>query len=80
MLVTLSGIVIFIKPEQARNALFPMLVTLSGSVIEIKAVFPECVVSYAGDIIRDYDGGYTFATIKCVLTYTGNALRYYDTA
>ena len=35
MLVTLSGIVIEVKPVQPSNAESPMLVTLLGSVIEI---------------------------------------------
>ena len=34
MLVTLSGIVIEVKPVHFSNALSPMFVTLSGIVIE----------------------------------------------
>ena len=41
MLVTLSGIVIEVKPVQHENAKSPMLVTLSGIVIEVKPVQPE---------------------------------------
>ena len=43
MLVTLSGIVIDVKPVQTENALLPMLVTLLGIVIDIKPVQPENV-------------------------------------
>ena len=35
MLVTLSGMVIDVKPVQSQKAPYPMLVTLSGMVIEI---------------------------------------------
>ncbi len=35
MLVTLSGIVIDIRPEQLQNAWYPMLVTLFGIVIAV---------------------------------------------
>jgi hypothetical protein len=38
MLVTLSGIVIFMSPVQLENAEFPMLVTLSGNVILMSPV------------------------------------------
>ena len=41
MLVTLSGIVIEVKPVQPENALSPMFVTLSGIVTEVKSVQPE---------------------------------------
>ena len=34
MLVTLSGIVTDVSLEQPENALLPMLVTLSGNVID----------------------------------------------
>ena len=37
MLVTLSGIVIDVSPEQSRNAEAPMLVTLFGIVIDVRA-------------------------------------------
>ena len=40
MLVTLSGIVIEVKPVHFSNALSPMFVTLSGIVIEAKPVQP----------------------------------------
>jgi hypothetical protein len=40
MLVTLVGIVIFVKPEQLLKALYPMLVTLFGIVIEVKPLQP----------------------------------------
>ena len=36
MLVTLSGMVIEVKPLQPEKAHSPMLVTLSGMVIEVK--------------------------------------------
>ena len=36
MLVTLSGIVIEVKPRQYEKAYLPMLVTLLGMVIEVK--------------------------------------------
>ena len=36
MLVTPSGIVIFVKASQEEKALFPMLVKLSGIVILVK--------------------------------------------
>lgn len=35
MLVTLSGIVIFVSPLQPENAEYPMLVTQSGIVIVV---------------------------------------------
>ena len=38
--VTLSGIVIEVKPVQSENACQPMDVTLSGIVIEVKPVQP----------------------------------------
>ena len=41
MLVTLSGMVIEVKPLQPRKAPSPMLVTLSGMVIEVKPLQPE---------------------------------------
>jgi len=41
MLVTLSGIVIEVKPVQPLNAELPMLVTLAGIVTAIKPVQPE---------------------------------------
>ena len=41
MLITLSGIVIEVKPVQPENAEPPILVTLSGIVIEVKPVQPE---------------------------------------
>ena len=37
MLVTLFGMVTEVRPEQPKNALFPMLVTLFGMVREIVA-------------------------------------------
>ena len=40
MLVTLSGIVIEVKPVHHENAEVPMLVTLAGIVIEVKLVQP----------------------------------------
>ena len=40
MLVTLSGIVIEVKPVHHENAELPMLVTLAGIVIEVKLVQP----------------------------------------
>ena len=40
MLVTLSGIVILVKPLHPENALRPMLVTLSGIVILVKPLHP----------------------------------------
>ena len=36
MLVTLSGIVILVRPLQPRNAYSPMLVTLSGIVMLVR--------------------------------------------
>ncbi len=36
MLVTPSGIVIFVSPVQSSNAEFPMLVTLSGRVMLVR--------------------------------------------
>ena len=41
MLVTLSGIVIDVSPEQPENAEKPMLVTPSGIVIEVRPEQPE---------------------------------------
>ena len=41
MLVTLSGIVIEVKPVQPENALPPMFITPSGIVIEVKLAQPE---------------------------------------
>ena len=41
MLVTLSGIVIDVKPTQPENAPPPMLVTLSEIVIDVKPAQPE---------------------------------------
>ncbi len=41
MLVTLSGISIFVKFMQPENAPPPMLVTLSGIVILVKPMQPE---------------------------------------
>ena len=40
MLVTLSGMVIEIKPLQPENAFSPILVTLSGIVMDVKPVQP----------------------------------------
>ena len=40
MLVTLSGIVMLVKPVQPENAPLPMLVTLSGIVILVRPVQP----------------------------------------
>ena len=40
MLVTLSGIVMLVKPSQFRNAVSPMLATLSGIVIDARLVQP----------------------------------------
>jgi hypothetical protein len=40
MLVTLSGMVIEVKPVQPEKAEAPILVTLSGIVIEVKPVQP----------------------------------------
>ena len=40
MLVTLSGITRLLKEEQSSNALFPMLVTLSGIAISVKDLHP----------------------------------------
>ena len=40
MFVTLFGIVMEFKPVQPRNTSFPMLVTLSGMVIEVSLVQP----------------------------------------
>ena len=40
ILVTLSGIVIEVKPVHHENAELPMLVTLAGIVIEVKLVQP----------------------------------------
>ena len=40
MLVTLSGMVIEVKPVQLEKAPLPMLVTLSGMVIEVKLLQP----------------------------------------
>ena len=45
MLVTLSGIVIEVKPVHHENAELPMLVTLSGIVIEVKPLQPENALS-----------------------------------
>ena len=41
MLVTLSGIVIFVRLLQPMKALLPMLVTLSGIVIFVRPVHPR---------------------------------------
>ena len=41
MLVTLSGIVMFVRLVQSEKALPPMLVTLSGIVILVRLVHPE---------------------------------------
>ena len=41
MLVTLSGIVILVKPVQHQNAQPPILVTLSGIVTLVKLVHPS---------------------------------------
>ena len=41
MLVTLSGIVIDVKPSQPEKALSPMLVTLSGMVMDVKLLQSE---------------------------------------
>ena len=40
MLVTLSGIVIDVRPEQSENAMYPMLVTPSGIVIVVSPEQP----------------------------------------
>ena len=41
MLVTLSGMVMDVKPLQSSKALIPMLVTLSGMVTNVKSVYPS---------------------------------------
>ena len=41
MFVTLSGIVMDVKPEQSRNAPLLMLVTLSGIVMDVNPRQPE---------------------------------------
>ena len=49
MLVTLFGMITFVKPVQPENVMFPMLVTLLGIIILvnlshlINAVFPKTV-------------------------------------
>ena len=40
MLVTLSGIVMLVRPVQLSKALFPMLVTLAGIVMLVRLVQP----------------------------------------
>ena len=41
MLVTLSGIVMDVKPVQPSKAEPPMLVTLSGMVMDVKPAQPQ---------------------------------------
>ena len=41
MLVTLSGIVMLVRPLQPENALVRMLVTLSGIVMLVRLLQPE---------------------------------------
>ena len=41
MLVTLSGMVIDVKPLQPEKADCPMLITLSGMVMDVKPLQPE---------------------------------------
>ena len=41
MLVTLSGMVMEVKPLQPEKALSPMLVTLSGMMTEVKPLHPS---------------------------------------
>ena len=41
MLVTLSRMVILVRPEQLRNANSPMLVTLFGIVMLVRLLQPE---------------------------------------
>ena len=41
MLVTLSGIVTEVRPEQPVNAALPMLVTLAGIVTDVSPEQPE---------------------------------------
>ena len=60
MLVTLSGIVIEVKPVQSKNAESPMLVTLSGIVIEVKLVQPRnaespMLVTLSGIEVGDFN-------------------------
>ena len=60
MLVTLSGIVMLVRPVQPRNAQAPMLVTLSGIVMLVRPVQPSnalqatvfvpSLISYAPEI------------------------------
>ena len=44
MLVTLSGIVMLVRPVQPLNADSPMLVTLSGIVMLLRLLQPENVL------------------------------------
>ena len=59
--ITLSGIIMFVRPLQPENALPPMDVTLSGIVIPVRLQQPE---NAASGIIMRPSGNTTFPEIS----------------
>ena len=78
MLVTLFGMLILVSELQKENASFPMLVTLSGMLMQLRDSVIKWISFHLNNTIRYIDACQRFAPGKRPVSNTCYAIRYVD--